>query len=51
MIHPINHLHTVIKVGVPTVGDHTVELSPVASSPSVNHWVHCTVILKTIEKN
>lgn len=53
MAQPIDILRylTTDDSGVPTVGDHTVELSPVASSSSVNHWVHCTVILKTIEKN
>lgn len=37
--------------GVPVVGDHYVELSPVASYSYIEHWVHSTVILKTIEKN
>ena len=37
--------------GVPTVGSHYVELSPVAASSSETFWVHSTVILKTIEKN
>lgn len=36
--------------GIPTVGEHYVEFSPVASSSSVTHWIHTTIILKTIEK-
>lgn len=35
--------------GVPTVGDHYVSLSPIASS-SIEHWVYLTITLKTIEK-
>lgn len=35
--------------GIPTVGEHYVEFSPVASS-SETFWLHTTVILKTIEK-
>ena len=35
--------------GIPTVGEHYAEFSPVASS-SESFWVHTTIILKTIEK-
>jgi hypothetical protein len=35
--------------GIPTVGEHYAEFSPVASS-SETFWVHTTIILKTIEK-
>lgn len=37
--------------GIPTVGEHFVRITPIASSSSVTHWVNCTIILKTIEKN
>ena len=37
--------------GIPTVGEHYVRITPVASSSSLTHWVNCTITLKTIEKN
>ena len=35
--------------GIPLQGEHYVMLSPVAAS-GVSHWLHTTVVLKTIEK-
>lgn len=53
MAQPIDILRylSTDESGVPTVGSHYVELSPVAASSSETFWVHSTVILKTIEKN
>ena len=37
--------------GIPTVGEHYVELSPVAANSSVTHRINSTIILKTIERS
>ena len=51
MAQPIDILPYLTKDenGIPTVGDHVVSFWPVAVS-TVKHWVHTTVVLKTIEK-